>query len=196
MSFDVIKNFENKIAEYFGSPYAVAVDCCTHGLELCLRYKGIKHFTVPKRTYISVPFLANKIGATFEWKNEDWQDYYELGNTKILDAAVLWGYNTYIPNTMMCLSFQYRKHLNLGRGGMILLDNKQDAIALKKMSYDGRDPDIPWREQNIKSVGYHYYMTPETAKLGIEKLPTAIATKSKKWSITDWPDLTQMGIFK
>ena len=196
MSFDVIKNFENKIAEYFGSPYAVAVDCCTHGLELCLRYKGIKHFTVPKRTYISVPFLASKIGATFEWKNEDWQDYYELGNTKILDAAVLWGYNTYIPNTMMCLSFQYRKHLNLGRGGMILLDNKQDAIALKKMSYDGRDPDIPWREQNIKSVGYHYYMTPETAKLGIEKLPTAIATKSKKWSITDWPDLTQMEVFK
>ena len=38
------------------------------------------------------------------------------------------------------------------------------------MSYDGRLPDVPWREQNISSVGYHYYMTPETAQLGLEKL--------------------------
>ena len=42
---------------------------------------------------------------------------------------------------------------------------KQDRAAaeeLKKMSYDGRLPNIPWREQNIPSAGYHYYMTPET----------------------------------
>ena len=195
MSFDSVTKFEKKIADYFGAPHAVAVDCCTHALELCLRYKGTQHFTVPKRTYISVPFLADKIGVTFEWKDEDWQDYYELGDTKILDAAVLWGYNTYIPNTMMCLSFQYRKHLNLGRGGMILLDDERAGKELKKMSYDGRLPDIPWREQNIKSVGYHYYMTPETAQRGLEKLPEAIKTKPKKWSILDWPDLTKMEIF-
>jgi len=192
----MITEFERQIAKFFGSPYAVAVDSCTHALELCLRYKGVEKLVVPKRTYISVPFLANKLGIELEWKDETWQDYYELGSTKILDAAVLWGYNTYKKDTMMCLSFQYRKHLNLGRGGMILLDNKQDAIALKKMSYDGRHPDVPWREQNIKSVGYHYYMTPETAKLGIEKLPAAIAKKPKIWSISDWPDLTQMEVFK
>ena len=196
MSFEMITEFERQIAKFFGSPYAVAVDSCTHALELCLRYKGVEKLVVPKRTYISVPFLANKLGIELEWKDETWQDYYELGSTKILDAAVLWGYNTYKKDTMMCLSFQYRKHLNLGRGGMILLDNKQDAIALKKMSYDGRHPDVPWREQNIKSVGYHYYMTPETAKLGIEKLPAAIAKKPKIWSISDWPDLTQMEVFK
>jgi len=196
VSFDSVTKFEKKIADYFGAPHAVAVDCCTHALELCLRYKNIQHFTVPKRTYISVPFLADKIGATFEWKDEDWQDYYELGDTKILDAAVLWGYNTYIPNTMMCLSFQFRKHLNLGRGGMILLDDEHAAKELKKMSYDGRHPDIPWREQNISTIGYHYYMTPEIAKMGLQKLPQAIATNPTKWTVNDWPDLTQMEIFK
>ena len=196
MSFDSVTKFEKKIADYFGAPHAVAVDCCTHALELCLRYKNIQHFTVPKRTYISVPFLADKIGATFEWKDEDWQDYYELGDTKILDAAVLWGYNTYKKDTMMCLSFQFRKHLNLGRGGMILLDDKQAAKQLKKMSYDGRHPDIPWREQNISTIGYHYYMTPEIAKMGLQKLPQAIATNPTKWTVNDWPDLTQMEIFK
>ena len=64
------------------------------------------------------------------------------------------------------------------------------------MSYDGRLPMMPWREQNIDCIGYHYYMTPEIAKLGLDKLSDAINKKPKKWSVTDWPDLTQMKIFK
>jgi dTDP-4-amino-4,6-dideoxygalactose transaminase len=196
VSFSIIKEFENKIANYFGATQAVAVDSCTHGLELCLRYKGIKKIVVPKRTYISVPFLANKLGIELGWKDENWTDYYEIGNTKIFDAAVLWRYNSYIPGSMMCLSFQYRKHLSLGRGGMILLDNPVAANELKKMSYDGRLPNIPWREQNIDSYGYHYYMTPEIAQLGLDKLPYAIESEPKKWTVTDWPDLTKMEIFK
>ena len=102
--------------------------------------------------------------------------------------------NSYISDTFMCLSFQFRKHLSLGRGGMILADNEEAALRLKKMSYDGRLPDVPWREQNISSVGYHYYMTPETAQLGLEKLQAAIATEPTKWTVEDWPDLTQMEI--
>ena len=155
----------------------MAVDCCTHALELCLREQKIQKFSTPKRTYISVPFLAYKLNIDFSWRDENWQDYYYLGDSNIIDAAVLWEKDSYIANTFMCLSFQFRKHLSLGRGGMILTDNKEAALRLKKMSYDGRLPDVPWREQNISSVGYHYYMTPETAQLGLEKLPDAIATK-------------------
>ena len=64
------------------------------------------------------------------------------------------------------------------------------------MSYDGRLPNIPWREQNINSVGYHYYMTPETASLGLQKLQKAIEESPKQWKYLDWPDLTEMDIFK
>jgi hypothetical protein len=39
-------------------------------------------------------------------------------------------------------------------------------------------------------------MTPETAKLGLEKLQNAIDAKPKQWVVTDWPDLTQMSVFK
>ena len=95
----------------------------------------------------------------------------------------------------MCLSFQFQKHLSLGRGGMILTDNKQAAEDLKKMSYDGRLPDVPWRDQDISSFGYHYYMTPETAQIGLDKLEEAINSKPKKWVINDWPDLTKMQVF-
>ena len=174
MSFKVIEEFESKVAKFFGSPYAVAVDCCTHGIELCLRQQNIKCITVPKRTYISVPFLANKLGIELKWKDDKWTDFYWIEDTNIIDAAVLWKENSYIPGTYMCLSFQFQKHLSLGRGGIILTDNKEAAIELKKMSYDGRIPDIPWRNQNINSIGYHYYMTPETAQLGLTKLPKAI----------------------
>jgi dTDP-4-amino-4,6-dideoxygalactose transaminase len=195
MSFEVINEFEKSVANFFGSKYAVAVDSCTHGIELCLRLTNSKKITVPKNTYLSIPFLSNKLNIELIWKDEDWVNYYYLTD-KIIDAAVLWQKNSYVPNTMMSVSFQYQKHLSLGRGGMILLDNEDDALQLKKMSYDGRLPNIPWREQNINTFGYHYYMTPETAKLGLEKIEQAINTEPKKWRVNDWPDLTKMDVFK
>ena len=198
MNFEVVSTFENKISNFFGSPYSVAVDSCTHGLELCLRYTKETKINVPTRTYLSVPFLAEKIGIELEWRDENWENYYTLnyGDKRIIDAAVLWKKNSYIPNTFMCLSFQYQKHLSLGRGGIILMDNESDYISLKKMSYDGRLPNIPWRDQDIDTVGFHYYMTPETAQLGLNKLQTAIDTPPRQWVVTDWPDLTEMQIFK
>ena len=33
-----VENFEKTIADYFNAPYAIATDCCTHAIELCLRY--------------------------------------------------------------------------------------------------------------------------------------------------------------
>ena len=195
MSFKVIADFEKEIAKFFGAPYAVAVDCCTHGIELCLRMKKTKKINVPKHTYLSVPMLANKLNIELEWTEQEWLDYYHLTD-EIIDAAVLWKPNSYVPNTYMSISFQFRKHLSLGRGGVILFDKKQDFDTLKRMSYDGRSPDVSWAVQNIKTMGYHYYMTPETAELGLEKLSEAIQRAPKQWKHTDWPDLTKMDFFK
>ena len=195
MDFNTVVEFEKKIAEFFGSPFAVAVDSCTHGIELCLRYNNVKSINVPKQTYISIPFLAKKLNLGLEWRTQNWKDFYYISYS-VIDAAVLWRPNSYVPKTFMSISFQYQKHLSLGRGGMILTDNKEAAIQLKKMSYDGRLPNIPWREQNIDTIGYHYYMTPETAQMGLDKLSTAITTQPRQWDVNDWPDLTKMEIFK
>ena len=194
MSFESVKKFENEIADFYGSKYAIAVDSCTHGVELCLRYTNAKEISVPKRTYLSIPFLSRKIGIGLNWRDDNWQDYYYLTD-RVIDAAVLWKRNSYIAGTFMNISFQYQKHLSLGRGGMILTDNSDAAIQLKKMSYDGRIPDVVWREQNIDTIGYHYYMTPETAQLGIDKLQKAIETPPRQWVFEDWPDLTKMDVF-
>jgi dTDP-4-amino-4,6-dideoxygalactose transaminase len=95
----------------------------------------------------------------------------------------------------MCLSFQHKKHLSLGRGGAILLDNYESAELLRKMVYDGRTRDKPWAEQDVDVLGYHYYMTPETAELGLTKLPSAIQTEPRIWSYKDYPDLRTMRVF-
>ena len=193
MSFKRVKVFEERIAEFFGAKYGVATDCCTHALELSLRYTKANLMSTPIRTYISVPLLSKKLDIQHQWRNYEWKDYYYITNN-IIDAAVLWKEKSYIPETFMCLSFQFQKPLSLGRGGMILTDNKEASLELKKMSYDGRLPDKPWMEQNIDTMGYHYYMTPETAEEGIWKFHDSLL-KKKKWSFKDYPDLTKMKIF-
>lgn len=195
MSFEIVNEFEKKISEFFGSKYAVAVDSCTHGVELSLRLTNAEKINVPKHTYISIPFLSKKLNIEMVWNDIDWTDYYFLTD-RVVDAAVLWKKDSYIPNTLMSVSFQYQKHLSLGRGGIILCDNENEYVMLKKMSYDGRIPNIPWREQDIDTMGYHYYMTPETAELGLEKMKNAINNKPRQWVISDWPDLSEMKIFK
>ena len=195
MSFNTVESFEKEISIFFGSPYAVAVDCCTHAIELCLRKEKTDKIQTPKRTYISVPLLSKKLNIKLEWLDIEWKDYYYV-TPKIIDAAVLWKKNSYIPNKFMCLSFQFKKHLSLGRGGAILLDKKDDYLKLKKMSYDGRLPNIPWMEQDIDTLGYHYYMTPETASIGLNKLTVVKNIEPKNWSYLDYPDVSKMIVFK
>jgi dTDP-4-amino-4,6-dideoxygalactose transaminase len=192
---DPVTEFETKIAQFFGAPYAVGIDCATHGLEICLIHTKANWIDCPKRTYLSVPFLATKLGIELRWFDIAWQDYYFLTN-RVVDASVLWREKSYIPGTFMVISFQFQKHLSIGRAAMILCDNKEDAEALKRLSYDGRLPNIPWREQNIQHYGLHYYLQPELAQKGLDKLDAAIATPPRQWVYEDWNDLTTMDIFK
>ena len=194
MGFEIVKKFERSIASFFGAPYAVAVDSCTHGIELCLRREKVSVISVPIRTYLSIAFLAEKLSIKLNWNKSEWNEYYFL-TPNIADAAVLWRKDSYIEGKYMCISFQYQKHLSLGRGGIILCPSKESYHELKKMSYDGRLPNIPWREQNIDTIGFHYYMTPETAELGLNKLKKAIESPPKKWVYEDWPDISNFKIF-
>lgn len=193
--FEIVTEFEEKIADFFGAPYAVATDCCTHAIELCLRLIKPNLISIPKHTYVSVPMTAIKVNQPYQWKNENWENFYYISDT-IIDAAVHWQKNSYIKNTYMCVSFQKQKHLSLGRGGMILLDNKESKILLEKMAYDGRLRNTRWGEQNISTIGYHYYMTPETAAEGILKLPQAINDIPTKWNWERYPDISLMKVFQ
>ena len=74
-----------------------------------------------------------------------------------------------------------------------MCSSKEDYVELKKLAYDGRYGDNGWMTQDITSVGYHYYMTPETAQEGLTKLPNT--TSNKQWNYSDYPDLSQFTVF-
>ena len=196
MSFNVVSHFESEVANFFGAKYGIATDSCTHAIELCLRDTEADYAECPAHTYVSIPMTFMKLGIDWNFNKEEWADFYYVTHN-IIDAAVLWKKDSYIPGTFMCISFQFKKHLSLGRGGMILCDNRSAAERLKRMSYDGRDPNTPWAEQNIDTMGYHYYMTPETAESGLNKLYAAkMMTPWKNWTFADYPHLPDMNIFK
>lgn len=80
--------------------------------------------------------------------------------------------------------------------GMILLDDKSMYDQLIKLSYDGRNRNALWAEQQIDSLGYHYYMTPKTAELGLTKFKVVEKTISQQWSYLDYPDLSLLPVFE
>lgn len=196
IDFNTVSRFEQILAEFFGASAAVAVDCCTHGLELLFRQHNIKSTDCPNHTYLSVPMTLKKLGIDFVWNTDTWQDYYQFAGTDIIDAASLWRQDSYVSGTAMVLSFQYQKPLKLGRGGMILLDDSVQAQELRAMSYDGRERGVSWLEQTITRMGYHYYMTPETAAAGIKKFEIMQHVRAQSLGSRDYPDLQYHPIFQ
>jgi dTDP-4-amino-4,6-dideoxygalactose transaminase len=169
--FDKILKFEQELAEFANAPYAVMTDCCTHAIELCLRYDKPNGCIFPAYTYLSIPMLMHKLGIEYILEDRPWTGEYQFRNTRVWDSARRLEKNMYRPGHMQCLSFGHGKPLHIGRGGAILLDDKAAYDALLLMRYDGRDLNItPWQSQQTFRVGYHYKPTPEEAIQGLAML--------------------------
>lgn len=180
MTFDAILKFERDLAEFTGAPYAIMTDCCTHAIELCLRYDGIKKCSFTPFTYLSLPMTMHKLGIEYTYLDDEqqtWIGEYRLHGTRIWDSARKLTRNMYRPKMMQCLSFGFGKPLQTGRGGAILLDDDEAYRALLAMRYDGRDLTItPWQDQKEFKVGYHYRPTIEEAVAASAQLANLIKT--------------------
>jgi dTDP-4-amino-4,6-dideoxygalactose transaminase len=172
--FDKIKQFEDALAEYTGAPYAIMTDCCTHAIELCLRYDDVRALKMTPYTYLSIPMTMHKLGIHYVYTEEvtqEWSGEYAFMYTRVWDSARRLEKDMYRSGQMQCLSFGHSKPLHIGRGGAILLDDKKAYDAIIRMRYDGRDlPISPWQEQKEFRVGYHYKPTPEEAAQGLALL--------------------------
>ena len=169
--FEKIKQFEDALAEFTGAPYAVMTDCCTHAIEMCLRYDRVKELVMTPYTYLSIAMTMHKLGIKYYYKEEEWTGEYRFHGTRIWDSARRLQKNMYRAGQMQCLSFGHDKPLHIGRGGAIILDDKSAYDAIIRMRYDGRNLNIkPWVEQQEFRVGYHYKPTPEEAVQGMALL--------------------------
>ena len=169
---DAVTMFEKKVAKFAGAEFGIAVDCCTHGLYLSLLFyrdvlKMINEFIeIPSYTYCSVPMQIKHAGYTPKFTDYQWSGVYQLKPFNIWDGAVRWTKGMY-KGGFHIVSFQLKKRVPIGRGGMILTDDPVAADWFRKMTYDGRDLTIGYMEDDFKYLGYHYYMTPEDAARGI-----------------------------
>ena len=158
--------FEETIADYTGAPYAISTDNCTDALLLCCEYLKVTEVTIPCRTYLSVPQSIMHAGGTLKFEDVRWKGIYQLKPYPLYDAAKRLTSGMYLPRTFMCLSFHIKKHLKIGKGGMILTDDRLAAQWFRKGRYEGRSA-VPYHEDNIQISGYNAYMCPEQAARGL-----------------------------
>ena len=191
MDFEKITKFESALAKFTGAPYAVMTDCCTHAIELCLRYDNIQRVQFPAHTYLSIPMTMHKLGITYNYNDKLWTGEYQFIGTRVWDSARLLKQDMYRPGQLQCLSFGYGKPLEIGRGGAVLTDDIEVYDTLKHQCYDGRDLTVsPWEQQKIFKVGYHYKPTIEEAVKGLELLPNVDQEPKYK----EYPDLRNITI--
>jgi dTDP-4-amino-4,6-dideoxygalactose transaminase len=192
--FDKIKKFEEELAEFTGAPYAIMTDCCTHAIEMCLRYDRVKEVIMTPYTYLSIPMTMHKLGINYSYNDEEWTGEYSFGLTRIWDSARRLEQNMYRPGTMQCLSFGHTKPLHIGHGGAILLDDKKAYETILCQRYDGRDLTVaPWQDQKTFHVGYHYKPSIEDAIQGVALLQ-GVKEHNPKPVYVPYPDLRNIKI--
>lgn len=198
---EAIDIFEQKIASFTGAKYAVLTDCCTHAIELSLRYlMSIKEITewetitIPERTYVSAALVLKKLNLHIEFEDIKWTGGYAFNPTRVIDSAIQWREDMYAGhNALQCISFQIKKRIPIGKGGVVITDDKKAAEWIKLASYDGRDLNTPYdSKDHIKlDQGYHYYMAPEDAARGII-LMDAIKEQGETATWENYPNVKKM----
>lgn len=196
MPYKIVREFEEKIAEYAGAKYGVAVESCSAAIFLSCLYCKVEEVEIPKFTYPSVPCSIIHAGGRVRFSDEVWQGVYELKPYKIYDGALRFKKGMYIDG-FLCLSFHVGKHLPIGRGGMILTDSLEASQWLKRARFDGRG-EMPLNEDDFFMLGYNMYMTPEQAARGLQ-LFNLIKNKDLEDLPADkqnYPDLSRYKIYE
>lgn len=193
--FDVVRQFEDALAEYTGAPHVVTVDSCTNALFLSLLWCAQSHRStvgLPRRTYVGVAQSARNAGFEIFWRDEQWTGWYPLLETPVWDSARRFRAGMYqnpelSSGAIVCVSFQIAKHLPIGRGGAILTDSAETAAWLRRARFDGRTPGD--NSAPIQIPGYHMYMTPPDAARGLWLL-SWLPRNNADLANDDYPDLS------
>jgi len=193
--YKIVKMFEEEVAEYTGAPYAVSVDSCTNAIFLCCKYLNVTQVIIPKHTYLSVPMSIIHSGAEVVFEDRDWSGMYKLKPYPIFDAAKRFTSDMYVPGSYMCLSFHIKKLLPLGKGGIILTDNKYAAEWFRKARYEGRS-EKNYHEDDIDMLGWNMYMTPQQASHGLALMQNYPEHVEDLGENNGYRDLTTNTVFK
>lgn len=197
MAYDVVRKFEKEIAEYAGAKYGVSCSSLSNAVLLSCIYHKVGEVTIPSRTYPSVPMAIKHAGGKVKFVDYKWSGVYELEPYGIIDGALRFKRGMY-KGGLHCLSFHMKKHIPIGRGGMILTDDPDAVEWLKKARFDGRTEGIPLHLDTFDVLGYNVYMTPDQAARGLQyfkQIENQDLPDMKVWE-QGYPDLSKFDIFK
>jgi dTDP-4-amino-4,6-dideoxygalactose transaminase len=133
-------------------------------------------------------------GYEFEFVEKEWSGIYKLEPLDVWDFAGRWTKGMY-QGGYAALSFQIKKRLPIGRGGMILCDDDESYKWFKKACYDGRDLEKNYLDDDIEMLGWHMYMTPEDAARGIILMDSISEVNEDSHSHMSYKDLRLNKIF-
>jgi dTDP-4-amino-4,6-dideoxygalactose transaminase len=195
MPYRIVREFEEAVAQYAGAPYAVAVESESAALLLCCMYRRVGTVTIPCRTYPSVPCSILLAGGTVAFVDEPWRGIYELRPYGIWDGALRFRRGMYAGG-LHCVSFHVKKHLPIGRGGMVLTDDAEAARWLRLARFDGREEVGLGAQDVFNVIGLNAYMTPEQAVRGLQLL--AVHRDSVDLDVDEqgYPDLSLSPVYR
>ena len=199
--YSVVHSLEELLSDYAGSKYCVAVESGSAAILLSLFWfkeqnGSLGTVTCPKRTYPSIPSSIILMGGKVEFTDEDWEGVYQLHPYPIVDGALRFKRGMYKPGTFHMVSMHIRKHIPVGRGGAILLDDKEAYEWLKRARFDGRGP-MPLMEDNFTQLGFNAYMEPANAARAIQLIQALGDRVLDDLKVEDqkYPDLSQFKVY-
>ena len=172
--------------------------------------------TIPKRTYVSVPMQILNAGLRLHLENKEWSGMYSLKPFRIWDSARWFTSGLFEkacsaggghPHNYVCCSFHSTKTLGIKRmwysgelwdieqGGCILHNDPEADKWFRKARFDGRTEGVAPKDDTFDMLGYHCYMSPATARLGLELL-TKLPKDNPPLPNDDYPDLSLSPIFR
>ena len=193
----VTADFEESLVRYTGAPYAVATDCCTNAIFLCLKFLGVESqkITIPSHTYMSTACSIIHAGGEVAFKKSPkfLSGAYRLEPTPVWDSALRFTENMYRKGQYMCLSFSGpKKILKIGKGGAILTDNEKAYEWFKRARYSGRNP-VSHLTDQFSILGWNMYMPPDSAARGL----LLMGSMSKNKDIRqEYQDISKFDIYK
>lgn len=231
---NITREFERALCAYTGAPYAVAVTSCTMALTLAVAWHlqverreiaggvyvyprltdvpcGIRELeiSIPKRTYIGVPYAIREAGGRPTFRDESWTGCYQLKPLPVWDSARWFTSGMYGEggrtamgcwwkerHAMACVSFHASKTLGDTQGGAILLYDKDAYFWLRRARFDGRTEGFaPKDDAFTLPRAWHCYLSPDVAARLLWQL-SVLPRHNEPLPNDDYPDLSQLEAFK
>jgi dTDP-4-amino-4,6-dideoxygalactose transaminase len=195
-AYKVVEDFEAALAEYTGAPFVVTTNSCSMALLVACSYGAQWHkdelIIIPSRTYCAVPQSIIHAGFRVDFSDTDWRGEYRLYPSIVWDSARRFTSGMYRPGQMQCVSFQTSKILGLEQGGAILLDDPEADQWLRRARFDGR---LNASEKLPKQIGWHCYLSPTVAALGLQHLACLPRHNEDQAGSKDFADLSKLDIW-